>query len=938
MGMMLWVYVAAGAVGLILLILFVYRRMRGKDSEERRLNGIIEKLSGDMAERVIRSVPDIIFIVDKNYKIRRILNDTSDTQSAPIEFLVGKYLNEAVDIGYTVPVMKAIQRALQTDEVVQTEYAMTINRVSEFYEARFKSIEKDLIVCFERNITERRKKDEAIRQTEILMSKVLDYMPMPVAIKDINHNLRYIFWNKECEKLLKHSRKGVLGKTDIDLYGEEAGEKQRLGDREIITSRKPYHTQTEQMDSDGKKLVTIVNKSVISNNVHNWLLTTQWDISDLIRYQDQLQEANQQLEIAFDVSLTSPIIWDVERDVLYLKFPEYNEGSDGPTQGQKGLRSQEFINRLFPEESEEVTRSFNAIKAGKMETIHHEIRFNIANKQENYYEIYLAIEKRDESGIPLRVIGALRNITERKLYEKSLVEAKKNIEEGQKMNQLILDNTNSGLVYLSPDYTVQWENVTKYKELGIAAKYESGLCCFKSIEGQTEPCDGCVARKAFESKKVERAEVDLSDGVAIAVTATPILNIDSTISGIVLKYDDITQQRKAATELQRAKEAAETSDKLKSLFISNMSHEIRTPLNAIVGFSDLLINAKTDKDKKDFAAVIKRNNDLLLQLVNDILDLSKIESNTLDFVFSNVDINEMFRNLELSTNCKMPESKDLSVVFTPALKYCIIQTEKNRIQQVIINLINNAIKFTEKGTINIGYEVLDEGMRFYVTDTGIGIPKDKQDAIFDRFVKLDNFVSGTGLGLSISKTIIDKLEGTFGVDSEEGKGSSFWFILPVKPIITHEKTEEDELLTTTVTDNDRYMTTTVTVNRRARKPRPVVLIAEDALDNYNLYVQLMIEKFTLLHAWNGKEAVDLYHKHKEEIDVIIMDIKMPEMDGYEATELIRRDDPDVPIIAASAYAFADDIAKIMTSGFNDYLSKPINKNALFSSLDMLLGE
>lgn len=244
---------------------------------------------------------------------------------------------------------------------------------------------------------------------------------------------------------------------------------------------------------------------------------------------------------------------------------------------------------------------------------------------------------------------------------------------------------------------------------------------------------------------------------------------------------NITERKRIMQELKVAKEAAEESDKLKSVFLSNMSHEIRTPLNAIVGFSDLLTYENDQETKEEFISIIKRNNDLLLQLINDILDLAKIESNTLEFYYDYFDVNELLARLETSARNR-ENAGNISITFVPQRSHCIINSAMNRVYQVMQNFMNNALKFTKEGEVKFGYEVLENGVRFFVSDTGIGIAQDKQTEIFQRFAKVDNFVNGTGLGLSICETIIERLEGTIGVDSELGKGSTFWFILPVQPM------------------------------------------------------------------------------------------------------------------------------------------------------------
>lgn len=248
------------------------------------------------------------------------------------------------------------------------------------------------------------------------------------------------------------------------------------------------------------------------------------------------------------------------------------------------------------------------------------------------------------------------------------------------------------------------------------------------------------------------------------------------IEMICINYD-ITELKDIETKLIKAKEKAEESDHLKSAFLANMSHEIRTPLNAIVGFSSILAETENKEEKLQYLEIVEKNNELLLQLISDILDLSKIEAGTFDMSIGKVDVNQLCNDIIQILKPKNPQNVEL--LFIPELTECCITTDKNRLQQVIINFINNAQKFTSLGSITLGYKIQDQEIKFYVRDTGIGIQPKKQQEIFQRFVKLNTFVHGTGLGLSICKSIVDQLGGQIGVESEVGRGSCFWFTLPM---------------------------------------------------------------------------------------------------------------------------------------------------------------
>lgn len=249
---------------------------------------------------------------------------------------------------------------------------------------------------------------------------------------------------------------------------------------------------------------------------------------------------------------------------------------------------------------------------------------------------------------------------------------------------------------------------------------------------------------------------------------------------------DINEQKKTEEALREAKEKAESSDKLKSAFVANMSHEIRIPLNAIVGFANLLVTSEDKEDFDSFKQIIEQNSNQLLQLIGDILDLSKIESDTLDFVWSNVNVNAMMYELEKIFQMRNAANPDVVIKCVASVGDCMIRTDRQRLIQVVSNLMTNAIKFTTQGSIIMGYEKRKEEIYFYVTDTGCGIPEENQSQVFERFVQLDSFKQGTGLGLPICSSIIRAMGGKIGVKSKPGGGSTFWFILPECPPVKNE--------------------------------------------------------------------------------------------------------------------------------------------------------
>lgn len=458
---------------------------------------------------------------------------------------------------------------------------------------------------------------------------------------------------------------------------------------------------------------------------------------------------------------------------------------------------------------------------------------------------------------------------------------------------------------------------------------DSGAC------GTHENCKSCPVRASIErcfreKNSFSRLEApmrlylsdDTDNYVDCVVSVSGAYMVQNRDEKVLLTVRDITRLKKVQEELEAARRVAEVAGEQKTAFLANMSHEIRTPLNAIVGFAGLLANA-SESERNSYVEIIKGNTNMLLQLVNDILDMSKIEAGTLEFIYSDTDVNQIMRELEGIFRLRLEEAdSSVRIVFEPCLPVCFIHTEKNRVSQVLSNFLSNAFKYTKEGSITLGYKVREDDIYFYVQDTGAGIPAGKVDKVFERFMKLDAKKQGTGLGLSISRTIIKKLGGEIGVFSEYGKGSTFWFTLPVKPFDFLPLQQRTEDVSETVEFNE--------IEYDAGAVRRTILIAEDMDDNYLLYKIYLEKHYDLIRATNGEEAVSKYLECNP--DIILMDIGMPVVDGYQATDAIRQLSSDIPIVAVTAFAYDEDRRKVMSRGFNGYLSKPLNKDELLKML------
>jgi CheY-like chemotaxis protein/nitrogen-specific signal transduction histidine kinase len=383
---------------------------------------------------------------------------------------------------------------------------------------------------------------------------------------------------------------------------------------------------------------------------------------------------------------------------------------------------------------------------------------------------------------------------------------------------------------------------------------------------------------------------------------------------------DITERILVELELIKAKEQAEESDRLKSTFLANMSHEIRTPMNGILGFTELLKEPNLTVEKQqDFIQTIQISGARMLNTINSIVDMSKIDSGLMK-----VDIKETNINAKIEFIYKFfkpeVEIKRLQFLIKNSLptNEAIINTDNEKVYAILTNLVKNAIKFTYEGSIEFGYEKKGNYLEFFVKDTGVGIPQNQKELIFERFRQgsesINRKYEGSGLGLSICKSYVEMLDGKIWVESEEMKGSVFYFTIPYIAV-----PEEKNAIKNAVTAEDKE------VQIKNLK----ILVAEDDEISY-IILTSMLQKISneVLHAKTGVEVVESC-RNNPDLDLVLMDIKMPDMDGYEATHQIRQFNTDIIIIAQTVYAFSGDREKAIEAGCNDYISKPINKTLMY---------
>jgi PAS domain S-box-containing protein len=411
------------------------------------------------------------------------------------------------------------------------------------------------------------------------------------------------------------------------------------------------------------------------------------------------------------------------------------------------------------------------------------------------------------------------------------------------------------------------------------------------------------------------------------LSSSPLPNPNTNSLSLMIICRDITERKLAEEELIRSRDKAEESDRLKTAFLHNISHEIRTPMNAINGFSALLSEPDLDAEsQRSFIDVITHNSNQLLNVVSDIIEISNIEAGLLRTNKRDIMLNETLASIVESYQARAKEKGlKFSYKFGLTNNHAILTIDSEKLIQVLTNLLSNAIKFTLNGSVEFCYEIKNGFLEFSVTDTGIGISPELHTRIFERFYQVDNAMvrqyEGTGLGLSISKAYVEIMGGTIWIESVPGKGSIFRFTVPYsessKKVIAEIVTPE--------------------VEKKMSKEKRKILIAEDEEINYLLIGKLLSSlNAEIIHAWDGKEAVKICESDRD-IDLVLMDIKMPVMDGHEATAEIRKILPDLPVIALTAYAFSVDREKAIVAGCNDYLSKPVKRDTLLAMVNSYLG-
>jgi len=520
----------------------------------------------------------------------------------------------------------------------------------------------------------------------------------------------------------------------------------------------------------------------------------------------------------------------------------------------------------------------------------------------------------NESGIQTSAIVVFLDITDKKHTEFAL-------KENEEQFRALHENAGFAVGYYKTDGTIISYNRLAAKNMNGVPEDFTGKSVYDIFPKQEAMFYHERIKKAVLSDKNDVYEDMLTLPVGnkyFLSTFTKICDVNNFLLGIQIISQDITERKQIESDLIKAKEKAEESDRLKSAFLANMSHEIRTPMNGIIGFAEMLKEpGLTGDEQQKYLSVIEKSGERMLNIINDIISISKIESGQMEIYISETNINDQIDFIY--TFFKTAAEQKGLVLFVEKIlssKEAFIKTDREKVYSILTNLVRNALKFTHKGSIEIGYKKKENEIEFYVKDTGAGIQVERLEIIFERFRQGNESLSrnyeGAGLGLSISKAYVEMLGGRIWVESEEGKGSTFYFTIPSFVEMGEQKKNKNRELKETK-DLKKYL--------------KILIVEDDEISEELLIHHVNSFSKDILIARNGLEAVDIC-RNNPNIDLILMDIKMSVMDGYEATRQIRSFNKDVIIIAQTAFGLDDDRGKSITAGCNDYVSKPISKTLL----------
>jgi len=771
---------------------------------------------------------------------------------------------------------------------------------------------KTLKASYEKDLTQRKLAEEELSASEDRFKQVAD--STGVWIWEVDARGLYTYASPVVEKILGYTPEELVGKIHFyELFNSENSEETKINALKLFASKqsiKELLNQNVRKDGSLVWLSTSGNPILDKNGVLLGYRGADTDITERKKVEEALKES----EFFFKESQKAAFIGSYKTDFPLEKW-ESSEVLDKIFGIDKDFdRSVPgWIDIVHPDDREMMNSYLEEEVIAKRKPFNKEYRIIRKNDGQVRWVLGLGTLSFDDKGNLLSLIGTIQDITERKLFE---YEIRKLIRAVEATSEVVFVTDIEGVfTYVNPSFT----EVYGHQADEVIGKVTPRI--LKS--GQMDE----ALYESFWQDLLNIREVKwelinkTKDGRSIHIEASSnaIMNEAGEIIGFVAIQKDISKRKQIEEELVYAKERAEESDRLKTAFLANMSHEIRTPMNGILGFAALLQEpALTSNKLQHYVQTIQVSGKRMLNTINSIVDVSKIESGLIDLNFSEANLNERMEFVHRFFK-READNKGLKFSFKNGLpsKDAVIKTDHEKVYGILTNLINNAIRFTSDGSIKFGYKLKEAYLEFFVKDTGTGIPQSQTEIIFERFRQGSESISrgydGTGLGLSICNSYVEMLGGKIWVESEEGQGSVFYFTVPYKAP-SEKKREKADLVHTEHKD--------VQI-----KNLKILIVEDDEVSYFLLANGLKKISKELLHAKTGVEAIEAC-KNNPDIDLILMDLRMPVLNGYEASRQIRQFNKEVVIIAQTAFALVGDREEAIESGCDDYISKPIDKAEL----------
>jgi PAS domain S-box-containing protein len=860
----------------------------------------------------------IIFSIDTNY---RYIN-FNKTHADIIKFAYGTEIKEGMNILECISSKEDREVAKENFErALKGESHSNIRIYGElnlsYYESFFNPIlyNNKIIgaTCLARDITERIAKEEELKSSEEKYRTIFESNNDSITIYKLNADKKpsnFIEVNSASTEIFGYSKAELLTLSVNNL--EPITEEERKARTEKLLEAKHIDFETIINNKKGVKRDVETKSIVIQYKGEPAVMNITEDITERKHLENNLRRAHESLAILFDA--IPDILFEVGLDGMIYHFhshePEMLAVSPEFFMGKK------FQEVLAPEASKIIMSAvLEANEKGKSKGKQYYLELK---NEVFWFELSVSIINGSDKKEPRFIILA-HNITERKQTEIAL-----KISE-QKLKG-IFELANSGILLMDNKGTILMENDWWHQELGYSEAelkkiniddltFEDDLEMSQKWANQL--FEGKIDKYQIEKRFIRKDKTQLWVEISISGIKDEKNKVEKAV-GIVI---DITERKKTVQELIIAKEHAEQSDRLKSAFLANMSHEIRTPMNGILGFTALLKDPKLgENEQKEYIEIIEKSGTRMLNIINDLINISKVESGQMEISMGETNINSQ---LDYLYTFFKPEAKKkgLHLEEKNQLNWedSKIKTDREKIYAILTNLIKNAIKFTNSGSIEFGYKLKEKFLEFYIKDTGLGIPDSKKELVFERFRQAHeaNSVSyneGSGLGLTISKAYVEMLGGKIWLESEVGKGSTFYFTIPY----IHYKETKKKKEKKDITDKG---------NEDEINNLKILIVEDDAISK--LLITLAVKKYAkeILKVSTGYQAVETC-KNNPDIDLVMMDINMPEMGGYEATRKIREFNKEVIIIAQTANGMQSDKEEALAAGCTDYISKPVNLNTL----------